>query len=84
MVPGPAAKPKNEWLAIFLSFVFPGLGQYYVGQRRKGRWFIIIAVILALTVLVEIGVILYPLFWLYNMIDAFLTVRRANAGLPPG
>ena len=67
-----------------LSFVFPGLGQYYMGQRTRGRWFIVIAAILAVTVLVGVGVILYTLFWLYNMIDAFQTVRKVKAGLPPG
>jgi TM2 domain-containing membrane protein YozV len=80
---GPPVKARNGGLALFLSFVFPGLGQYYVGQRRKGRWFVVTAAILALTLLVGIGAVLYPLFWLYNMIDAFLTVRKATAGLPP-
>jgi TM2 domain-containing membrane protein YozV len=78
------AKPRNGWLALLLSFVFPGLGQYYMGQRTRGRWFIVIAAILAVTVLVGVGVILYTLFWLYNMIDAFQTVRKVKAGLPPG
>ncbi len=81
---GRRGKPKNALFAIVLSFVFPGLGQYYVGQTRKGRWFIVIGIVLALSVLVGIGVILYPLFWLFNMIDAFLTIRKAEAGLPPG
>jgi len=81
---GRQARPKNAMLAIVLSFVFPGLGQYYVGQKKKGRAFIVIGIVLVLSVFVGIGVILYPLFWLFNMIDAFLTIRRVDAGLPPG
>jgi hypothetical protein len=36
-----------------------------------------------LTLFIEIGIILYPIFWLYSMVDTFLTVRKVNAGLPP-
>jgi len=84
MSTGPRAKPKNAYLGLVLSFIFPGLGQYYVGQKRKGRIFVAVGVVLALAVLIEIGVFLYPLFWLYNMIDAFQTVRKVKAALPPG
>ena len=77
-----AASPKkNTWLAILLSFFFPGLGQYYIGERNKGRWFVVIGAVLALTIIFEIGLVLYPLFWVYNMLDAFLTVRRMSADL---
>ena len=79
--PGSLAPPKNVWLALLLSFVFPGLGQYYVGRRKKGSAFIAIAVILALTVLIGVGVVLYALFWLYNMVDAFLVLRKIDTGV---
>jgi TM2 domain-containing membrane protein YozV len=76
------AKPRNGYLALLLSFVFPGLGQYYSGEKKKGRLFIVVGIALALTTLVEVGLILYPLFWVYNMIDEFLVVRTASAGPP--
>ena len=66
-------------LALILSFILPGLGQYYAGQTTKGRNYIIIAIVLFLTIFLEIGIILYPIFWLYSMVDTFLTVRRANS-----
>lgn len=73
---------KSVLIALILSFIFPGLGQYYAGQKKKARRFIVIALVLALTILIEIGVILYPIFWLYSMVDTFLTVRKVNSGLP--
>jgi TM2 domain-containing membrane protein YozV len=75
---------QRAWIvALIFSFILPGLGQYYAGQTRKGRNFIIIAIILFLTIFIEIGIILYPLFWLYSMVDTFLTVRKASSGLVP-
>lgn len=81
--PGPQSTSKSMVVALVLSFILPGLGQYYAGQTRKGRNFIIIAIVLFLTIFLEIGIILYPLFWLYSMVDTFLTVRRANSGRVP-
>jgi TM2 domain-containing membrane protein YozV len=78
--PGPQGARKSMLVALILSFILPGLGQYYAGQTRKGRNYIIIAIILFLTILLEIGIILYPIFWLYSMVDTFLTVRKANSG----
>lgn len=43
-------RPPRPWLAALLSFVFPGLGQAYAGQRR-------IAVLLAVPVLLLIAAI---------------------------
>jgi len=82
-VPGTQMARKSVLIALILSFIFPGLGQYYAGQKKKALRLIVIAVVLALTVLIEIGVILYPIFWLYSMVDTFLTVRKVNSGLPP-
>jgi TM2 domain-containing membrane protein YozV len=81
--PGPQGASKSIVVALVLSFILPGLGQYYAGQTRKGRNFVIIAIILFLTIFLEIGIILYPLFWLYSMVDTFLTVRKANSGSLP-
>jgi len=83
MAPGPQAPSRSMVVALVLSFILPGLGQYYAGQKKKGRNFIIIAIVLFLTIFLEIGIILYPLFWLYSMVDTFMTVRKANSGLAP-
>ena len=75
--PGRTPEKKNLWLALFLSFLVPGLGQYYVGAKRKGEVFIAAAVVLVLLFAVGIGLYLYTLLWIYNMMDAYLTVRKA-------
>ena len=31
--------PRRPWLAAILSFLFPGLGQAYAGQRRAALLF---------------------------------------------
>lgn len=74
---------KTATLAGFLSGIFPGLGQVYVGYYRQG---IVLALIfITLITALSSGDVdnLEPLFgmslgfvWLYNIIDA---VRRAQA-----
>ncbi len=85
--PPPSAAPtvpvarKNEGIAAVLSFLFVGLGQIYNGEIGKGIMFLIIGVILVFTMIFLIGFILYPLFWIYNIYDAYNTAKRINAGL---
>jgi len=43
--------------------------------------FLIVGIILAITVLFLIGIILYPLFWIYNIYDAYSTANKINAGV---
>jgi TM2 domain-containing membrane protein YozV len=85
--PPPSATPtalvarKNEGIAAVLSFLFVGLGQIYNGEIGKGIMFLIIGIILVFTMIFLIGFILYPLFWIYNIYDAYNTAKRINAGL---
>ena len=72
---------KNEGIAAVLSFLFVGLGQIYNGEIAKGIMFIIIGVILVFTIIFLIGFILYPIFWIYNIYDAYNTAKRINARL---
>jgi TM2 domain-containing membrane protein YozV len=71
---------KNPGLAAVFSFLFVGLGQIYNGQIGKGVVFFIFGVILTLSMLFIIGLILYPIFWIYNIYDAYNTAKRINAG----
>ena len=47
MIDPPSSQRRHPAIAAFLSFLFPGLGQAYLGERR-------LAVILALPVLILI------------------------------
>ncbi len=72
---------KSPGLAAVLSFLFTGLGQIYNGQVGKGISFIVFGIVLAFTVLFLIGFILYPIFWIYNIYDAYTTAKSINAGV---
>ena len=79
-LPAQPTVQKSAGLAVVLSFFIPGLGQIYNGQIGKGILFIIVGAILAFTMVVLIGFILYPLFWIYNLYDAYSTAEKINAG----
>ena len=54
-------RPHRPWLAAVLSFLFPGAGQAYAGQRRAAAIFALpIVVLVALAVLVLIGPLELP------------------------
>jgi TM2 domain-containing membrane protein YozV len=72
---------KSSGIAAVLSFLFVGLGQIYNGQIGKGISFIIIGVICLFLIIFLIGLLLYPLFWIYNIYDAYDTAKKINAGL---
>lgn len=74
------AERKSEGLAAVLSFLFVGLGQIYNGQIGKGILFIVVGVVAVLSMLILIGFLLYPLFWIYNIYDAYTTAKEINAG----
>lgn len=67
---------KNIAIATILSVLYPGLGQIYNGEFSKGIMFIVIAVLLIFSMMVLIGFILYPAFWIYNIIDAYHTAKK--------
>jgi TM2 domain-containing membrane protein YozV len=72
---------KNPGVSAVLSFFFTGLGQIYNGQIGKGISFIVVGILLLLMVFIFIGFILYPLFWIYNIYDAYSTAKKINAGV---
>jgi TM2 domain-containing membrane protein YozV len=75
---------KSTGIAAVASIVFPGLGQIYNGQIGKGIVFVIIGVIFLAAILAvtrpDIGLILYPIFWAYNIYDAYSTAKEINEG----
>ncbi len=63
----------NAILAAILSFIIPGLGQFYCGSMMKGLIFLVIAIILgALTsmVFIYLGIISF-IFAIYAAYDAY-------------
>lgn len=80
MTPIPTSH-KDEGIAAVLSFLFTGLGQIYNGQIGKGIAFIIIGAVFIVLIAFLIGIILYPIFWIYNIYDAYSTAKKVNAGI---
>lgn len=76
----PPVENKNPLLSLILSFIFPGLGQIYNGQNRKGILLILAYIISGALIFLLIGFILMPLVWLYGMYDAYTTADLINNG----
>lgn len=66
-------KRKEPGIALLLSFLLPGLGQFYNGDVGKG-----IALMLGFFVLVWIGIGI--VFWIWAMIDAYQSATNINMG----
>lgn len=77
---GPGGQIKNPGIAAVASFFFTGLGQIYNGQIGKGIGFIILQIINIGLTFVVIGLITFPIVWVYGMYDAYKTAERINNG----
>lgn len=80
---------KNPIIAVIASLIFPGLGQIYNGETRKGIGCIIMGIIFASIwmFLIQdrhiIGPILISstsiiLLWIFNMYDAYKIAKEFN------
>lgn len=69
---------KNVHAAVVLSFFFPGFGQVYNGQYRKGILFLVATIFGFYFFLVPGLVILGA-----GVYDAYKTAQRQNTGLIP-
>jgi len=76
----PPTQQKNPGIAAVLSFLFVGLGQIYNGQIGKGLAFFVLGIVLAMSMFIIIGLILYPIFWIYTIYDAYNTAKKINTG----
>ena len=69
---------KHPGIAAVLSFFWTGVGQIYNGQILKGILLIILQGINGLLMFVGIGLITYPIVWIWGMYDAYKTAERMN------
>lgn len=65
---------KNPGVALLLSFIMPGFGQWYNGQAGKGFAFLIGFWILVWTVIGGIAI------WIWGMADAYGAATKINEG----
>ena len=69
---------KNPGVAAVLSFFFTGLGQIYNGRLLKGLAFMAAGALNIALMFIFIGFITGPLFWIYNIYDAYSDAERIN------
>jgi len=73
---------KSPIVALILSFIFTGLGQFYNGETSKGVVFLLVAILLWIITFLFVFtcVILIP-FWIYGMYDAYTRAEHFNRSL---
>ena len=74
----PVQSQKNPIIAVALCFFFPGAGQVYNGDLKRGAMFLIGQLVGTLLLILP-GIIV----WFYAMYDAYKTANQMNAGLIP-
>jgi signal peptidase I len=85
-------KPRNAFIAFILSFLIPGLGQLYNGQRKKGIIFFALllfpSAIFGLTRGVTffyglVALVIFEISWrIFTSVDAAKTAKRQKEYLP--
>ncbi|WP_242492516.1 DUF5683 domain-containing protein [Methanolobus psychrotolerans] len=72
---------KNEeykpvpWKSALYSLIFPGLGQIYNGEIGRGSYYFVIAFMLIVAAYLVIPIVIYIIFWLYSIYQAFNYAR---------
>jgi TM2 domain-containing membrane protein YozV len=78
-VPKRYAEDKNRWIALVLSLLIVGLGQFYNGDSKKGLMMLLVAI--------GSGVITCGVLWfamaIWSAIDAFLVASKRSAMWQP-
>ncbi|MBQ6099708.1 zinc ribbon domain-containing protein [Methanobrevibacter sp.] len=75
-----AYEEKNIVLAIILSVIFPGLGQFYLNLNHKGIIFLIGYIVSAFLVFFVIGFLLVFVIWIWALVDTIQSTNALNAG----
>ncbi len=74
----------NPFVAAVLSAVFPGVGQLYNRELGKGIALMAAGTVAALSVAVVVGLVFYPIVWVYAVYDAYKTAERQSSTADPG
>jgi TM2 domain-containing membrane protein YozV len=71
--------PKSPGLAVFLSFLIPGLGSMTSGSGGVGTLILVSYIFSWLLTTLVIGFVLVPVVWIWGMIHANSAAVRWNA-----
>jgi TM2 domain-containing membrane protein YozV len=72
------SKIKSPWIAAIASLIVPGLGQIYCGQIGRGIGTFFTFILFCFMIVTLLGLILAPLFYIWNIADAFNLATRIN------
>lgn len=77
------AQMKNAGIAAVLAFLIAGLGHIYLGLITTGIMYIILMVVLWILGIFTFGIgfIIYIVFWLWQIYDAYNKANQYNAAL---
>ena len=77
------AQMKNAGIAAVLAFLIAGLGHIYLGLITTGTMYIILMVVLWILGIFTFGIgfIIYIVFWLWQIYDAYNKANQYNAAL---
>ena len=76
-----AMRGKSEMVALLLSVLVPGLGDFYCGSWIKGVVLFILGAVLLTLCFFTLGLssfLLFP-FWVVGLISAWFSARKAQA-----
>jgi TM2 domain-containing membrane protein YozV len=65
------AVDKSPGIALLLSFLIPGVGQFYCGESKKGGIMLAVYFLSWMTAFIVIGWFGLAVVWIWSMIDAY-------------
>ena len=87
LAPTQPEKRRSPFLALFVSFLFPGLGHIYLRFWRQASWIIGFELLSLLMIvggsgqLHALAIIAAPSLYLFAIVDAYFSAREWNAGV---
>ena len=73
----PSVPPKSALLAAFLSFLFIGVGQFYIGQTGKFLVAFTLAILLIFSGILSVFI---GLIWIIMIFDAYFVAKKLASG----
>ena len=74
----------NPFVAAVLSALFPGLGQLYNRELEKGLVIVVAGLVAALSMVILVGFVLYPVVWVYAIYDAYKVADAQSTAVDSG
>lgn len=72
---------KKGWISAVLSFVFPGLGHFYLGRKKKGAILAGLGIISTILTMYIIGFFMTIILMVYSIYDSYKQVDIVNKEL---